>query len=395
MCIFARSFKLKQMQFNQFKFHKGLILILVFLNFACESPQKEKFDFKSLPEKEVKYASTFSIYEADNFKVIEVKEPWPEAEKSLVYALAENPDKLPKNFEYHHFIKLPIEKMVVTSTTHIPSLEHLGDLNKLIGFPGLDYISSKQARELIGQGKIKELGKNENINTELLISLAPEIVVGFAIEGSNKSLNTLEKMGVPVLYNSDWLEKNPLGKAEWLKVFGLLTGKEKEAFKAFEEIEKSYLQTKKIASETTDQPLVISGAMHNDRWYLPYGNSWQGKLLEDANAKYIFDYTSGSGSIALAFEKVLEKGRQAEFWIGPAQYTSLNQLLDNNTHYKKFKAFQDKKVYGTALITGKTGGVIYYELGPNRPDLVLKDLVKILHPKLLKKHKLQFFKALE
>ncbi len=373
----------------------SLSLVILASFWACNSPKKEKFDLNNLIKKEVKYASTFSIYEGEGFQVIEVKEPWPKADKSLIYVVGEDLSLVPENLEYQHYIELPLEKMVVTSTTHIPSLESLGELGKLVGFPRLDYISSKEARKLIHQEKIKELGQNESLNTEVLISLAPDLVVGFAVESSNKSLNTVEKTGVPVLYNSDWLERNPLGKAEWIKVFGILTGKEKQAFDIFNEIEKSYLSTKKIAEEAEYQPQVISGAMHNDRWYLPYGDSWQGKLLSDANANYIYDYTSGSGSIALAFEKVLEKGQEADYWIGPAQYTSLDQLLESNNYYQEFEAFQQKKVFGTAMVTGETGGVIYYEQGPNRPDLVLKDLVKILHPELLQEHQLIFFKVLK
>ncbi|MCH8534088.1 MAG: ABC transporter substrate-binding protein [Flavobacteriaceae bacterium] len=380
---------------KQHWFLLGFTLLVALCFGACESSKQEKFDLKTLAQKEVKYASTFSLYEGEGFQVIEVKEPWPKAEKSLIYVVGEDPSLVPENLEHQHFIQLPIEKMVVTSTTHIPSLESLNELNKLIGFPNLDYISSKGARKLINEGKIKELRQNESLNTEVLISLKTDLVVGFAVEGSNKSLNTLEKMGVPVLYNSDWLERNPLGKAEWIKVFGILTEKEAEASEIFNEIESTYLATKKMAQESVYEPEVISGAMHNDRWYLPYGDSWQGQLLSDANANYIYDYTHGSGSIALAFEKVLEKGQSADFWIGPAQYTSLEQLLESNSHYQKFEAFQNKKVYGTAMITGETGGVIYYELGPNRPDLVLKDLVKILHPELLEEYQLNFFKALK
>ena len=362
---------------------------------ACETKKQEEYDLNNLNKKEIKYASTFSLYEGDNFQLIEIKEPWPNAEKSIIYALAEEPDLLPENLVYQHFIQLPLEKIVATSTTHIPALESLNELDKLIGFPNLDYISSKEARQFINEGKIQELGQNESLNTEILISLETDLVIGFAVEGSNKSLNTVEKIGIPVLYNSDWLERNPLGKAEWIKVFGVLTNKEAQAEELFDQIEANYLETQKMAEQVNQQPKVISGAMHNDRWYLPYGDSWQGKLLEDANANYIYDYTSGSGSIALAFEKVLEKGQDADFWIGPAQYTSLNQLLESNQHYQKFEAFQQKQVFGTALITGETGGVIYYELGPSRPDLILKDLVKILHPSLLQEHELQFFKALE
>ncbi len=95
----------------------------------------------------------------------------------------------------------------------------------LVGFPGLDYISSEKTRKLITNGKIKELGKNETLNTEILLDLQPDVVIGFSIDGSNKSFNTIQKSGIPVVFNADWTESSPLGKAEWIKFFGAFFGK--------------------------------------------------------------------------------------------------------------------------------------------------------------------------
>lgn len=158
--------------------------------------------------------------------------------------LVEEESKVPASIEYDHKIKIPLNKIVVTSTTHIPSLETIEEENTLIGFPGLDYISSEKTRERIGDGKITELGKNEAINTEVLISLQPEAVVGFAVSGTNKTFNTIEKSGIPVLFNGDWTEESPLGKAEWIKFFGALFNKTKEATLFFRKLKLLTLKPK-------------------------------------------------------------------------------------------------------------------------------------------------------
>jgi len=127
---------------------------------------------------------------------------------------------------------------------------------------------------------------------------------------------------------------------------------------------------------------------------MPYGNSWQAQFIEDANANYLYADTEGDGSLSLAFESVLEKAEDAEYWISSGQFTSYEQLFNESDHYKRFKAVKDKKVYSVSLSHGETGGIIFYELGPQRPDLILKDLISIFHPELLKNYEQVFYKPL-
>ena len=139
---------------------------------------------------------------------------------------------------------------MVTSTTHIPSLEMLGEENSLIDFPNLKYISSQKVRALIDAKKIKELGTNQSLNTEVLIDLQPEVIIGYGLDNSNPTLDNLEKNGLKVLLNGDWNEQTPLGKAEWIKFFGALYGKQELANKIFTKIEKDYLKTLETVSYT-------------------------------------------------------------------------------------------------------------------------------------------------
>ncbi|MFN2260880.1 MAG: ABC transporter substrate-binding protein [Psychroflexus sp.] len=375
--------------------NKIFYLLVAICILSCQDSAKKITELGDYEEVKVDYAEGFSIKKYEDFTQISVHKPWPDAEKDLVYIIADEKIQLPKNFEYEALITKPIDKIVATSTTHIPSLISLNKIETLVGFPNLEYISSKEARQLIEDGKIRDIGQNESINTEVLLSLQPDLIFSFAIEGRNKTLDQARDSGIPVVYNSDWLEDNPLGKAEWIKFFGAFLGKLDQAESEFNQVVSEYESAKKMASKTENKPSVISGAMHQDRWYLPYGDSWQAQFFKDANAEYVYDYTKGQGSIALAFEKVLEKAKDSEFWISPGHLTSYEALLNNNKHYAEFEAFQNKNIYTMANTKGETGGVLFYELGPNRPDLILKDLVKIFHPDLLSDYELTFFKALE
>lgn len=370
-----------------------LSLTLFFLFAQCK--QETKVTDKVSSENTVKYAKGFSIENYDGYTIITVKNPWPKASKTYQYILKEKDGIIPDSLNSLMKINIPVKNIVVTSTTHIPSLEMLNEEKSLIGFPNLSYISSDKVRALIDAKKIKELGGNQSLNTEVLIDLQPEVIIGYGLDNNNPTLDNLQKSGLKVMLNGDWNEETPLGKAEWIKFFGALYGKQKEANEIFDKIEKDYLQTIEIAKIATSNPTILAGDMFEDKWYLPKGTSWGSQLLAQAKGDYLWKETTGTGSLSLSFETVLEKAKDADFWITSGQFSSLKQMTDANPHYKQFKAFQNKNVYSFAGKKGKTGGVLYYELAPNRPDLVLKDLVKIIHPELLVGYDPFFFEKLK
>ena len=371
-------------------------LFSIFIVFSCKTDKKNSSIINQSGDTlSVTYAKGFSIVQYEGYKIVNVKNPWPEANKTYRYLLVENESKVPSKIKYDHRIHIPVSKIVVTSTTHIPSLEALNLESSLVGFPGLDYISSEKTRELIKENKITELGKNEAINTEVLISLEPDVVIGFAVNGNNKTFNTIEKSGIPVVYNGDWIEESPLGKAEWIKFFGAFFNRSEEAEQLFKEVETAYNDARELARSAAERPSVLSGSMFKDQWYVPYGNAWQAQFIKDANAEYIYANTKGSGSMALAFETVLSEAQNTKFWIAPGQFKSYEHLMETSAHYKQFDAVKNLKVFTYSNTTGETGGVLYYELAPNRPDLVLKDLISIFHPELLPDYETTFFKPLK
>nr|WP_321233098.1 ABC transporter substrate-binding protein [uncultured Psychroserpens sp.] len=377
----------------------SFIIIVIVLMFSCKTEKKENPIIKSVEKSQMKlkYAEGFSLTTTESSKILTISNPWPNAEKEYTYAIIpETYDHISLGIdEFETILFTPIQKIVVTSTTHIPALELLGVEQTLIGFPGTDYISSEKTRARIDNGEIRELGKNEGINTEVLLELRPNLVVAFGVDGTNKSMETIRNAKIPIIYNGDWVEKTPLAKAEWIKFFGVLYGKEKEADSIFNIIEKDYLEAKSIAKKATSQPTILSGAMYKDVWYLPNGTSPEAQLLKDANTNYLWSNTKASGSLSLSFEAVFDKAKDAQLWLSPSYYTSYEDLKASNPHYTEFDAFKNKNIYTFSNTTGKTGGVLYYELGSARPDLVLKDMIKVCHPELLINYETTFFKPLK
>ena len=326
---------------------------------------------------------------------MKVTKPWPDATTEFTYILKEKYGVVPDSSKQYPVIPVPIQSIVVTSTTHIPALEMLGVENTLIGFPSTNFISSSKTRKLIDAGKIREVGVNESLNTEVLIDMKPDAIVTFGINNNNSTIDNLKKSGLNVLINGDWTEQSPLGKAEWIKFFGALYNLDTKANSLFTSIETNYNNALALANKKTTQPTVLSGAIYQDQWYVPQGESWVSLFLRDAKANYLWKETKGFGSLSLPFEKVFEKGKNAEFWIAPGDFSSLKQMSESSSHYTEFDSFKNKKVYSYAVNKGPKGGIVYFELASARPDLVLKDLIKIFHPELLPNYNPFFFKKLE
>ncbi|WP_435262341.1 ABC transporter substrate-binding protein [Tenacibaculum sp. nBUS_03] len=361
-----------------------LLSIISFLLIQCQSSNQKENIKNTNSKNTLKYAKGFEIITKNGYKQLVIKKVFQKSNKESTYILSNSS----KN---KNEIKVPVQKLVVTSTTHIPMLELLGSENVLVGFPNTQYISSKKTRNRIKEGKVVELGSEQSMNTEKLMALNPELVVGFSLHPNNKLYENIQKIGIPVIFNGDWLEETPLGRAEWIKFFGALLNKEKEADSIFNKIETEYLNAKNIAKENNKKITVISGSMFKDVWNVPAGKSFFSSYFKDANLNYLWKHTKGTGSLQLSFEEVLDKGKKADFWFNCGLYETKTQLTTANIHYKEFDAFKNNNLYSIAHNKGETGGLIYFELSPVRPDLVLKDLIKITQPSLLPNYKLFFY----
>ncbi|WP_299665368.1 ABC transporter substrate-binding protein [uncultured Polaribacter sp.] len=371
---------------------KILSILLLTISISCK--KEKNTEIPEIASTRIKYAKGFDIVDKKGIKQLIIKAAYQNAAEVFVYTIEKKTTQ--KSASKSEVLQVPIDKIVVTSTTHIPMVELLGEETSIVGFPHSKYVSSEKTRQLIDAGKITEIGKESSLNTEILLDLQPELVVGYSVTSADKSLTTIKKSGIHVIYNGDWLEETPLGRAEWLKFFGVLFDKEKQADSIFKVIEANYLEAKHIAFKAKKQPTILSGAiMSKDIWNLPAGESFVAQYLKDANLNYLWQNSEGKGSLSLSFESVFDKAKNADFWIAPGYFSSKEQLLKSNGLYAEFDSFKNDRIYSPAIKKGKTGGVLYYELALTRPDLVLKDIIKITHPNLLPNYSLTFFEKMQ
>lgn len=372
------------------------LYILLFFNLlfsACESPISS--DLSDLEEIPNLYAKGFAVFQGDGFKVIEVRQAFPGEHETYRYLVVEKPDLELDKSGFDAVVNLPISKIVMTSTTHIPHLDYLGVSELLAGFPNLDLISSKETRTLIDAGKVMDLGSGAQANIEKIIDLEPDWAMISTLGDDLKNLEILKEAKIPALLNGEYVEQHPLGRAEWIKFTGALLGEFEVAEKVFKDIEANYIEAEKLISESIlDKPKVMAGVMYKDIWYVPGNDSWGARLLETAGGDYLFKNQKGTGSVQLSYEYVLENAQEGDFWLGASDFSSLNDMKNADPRYAHFHAFQKGNVYTYTSKKGPTGGIEYFELGYLRPDLILQDLIKILYPELLPDYSLYFYSQL-
>lgn len=343
----------------------------------------------------VDYAKNFTLEYKDGYKLLTVLTPWAGATEPVRYALVPKGQADPTGIEGIMVVHTPIESFVSLSTTYLPFLEQIDALSSLVAVDSGAYIYNPDVQTWLQAGAVAEVGSGAVINVERLVDLNPDLIMtsasGFAEYDSHPQL--LEA-GLKVVINSDYLEQNPLGRAEWGKFIAAFFDKEAEAARLFDEMVVRYEEAKTAASLSATRFTVFTNTAYEGTWYMPGGESYIANLLADAGADYVFKDIEGSGAQPLDFEVVLERAKDADYWINVGAVTDLSALAAMDARYADFKAFQDGNVYTYSKRVNELGAVDYFESGTAMPDVILMDLIKALQPGALPEHEFFFYQAL-
>lgn len=367
------------------------IVIIILLLSGCSGRSKISFSTAGQQEIPFSYAENIKIYRNSDYTLAQLRNPWDTTKILHTYVLVNKNKQLPDSLPDGTVIRTPLNKSVVYSSVHCSLLIQLNALNAIKGICDLDYIFLDEIHKRVADGHITNIGNSMNPAIERVIDLHPDAILLSPFQNSG-GYGRIEKLNIPILECADYMETSALGRAEWMKFYGILFGREAEADSLFEQVEQHYKSLMALARSDTKRPTVFSDLKSSSAWYVPGGRSTTGKIYDDANSAYIFDYTPNSGTIPMAFETVYDKGHNADFWI--IKYTQLKdktlaELKADFEPYTKFKAYQDGNVYGC-----NTGKIRFYEETPFHPDYLLQDLIKILHPSLLPDYDLKYFRKL-
>lgn len=349
---------------------------------ACSTPPGSTGQTHSIG---VRYAKHFRIEPHEGYAVLQILQP-ETGDVEHTYALVKDADraKVPVAMER---IAVPVKNMAVLSTTMIGMLDALHALDCIKGTTDVNFVSNPTVKKGVQSGAMANFTSEISITPERLLSKDISLVVysGFGKEFSNEA--KLKKLGIYAMPDYDWREEHPLGKAEWIKVFGYLTGKERQAEAYFNEVEKTYNSTKKELTHTRTHPSVLVGSLIGDVWYAPAGQSYMAHILRDAGADYLYKNEPGTGSTERTLEQVFKDQESVKIWINPGA-VSLTGLQQQQPKYALFTAFQSGEVF---CYTHNSN--YFWEMSAVNPHWLLSDFAAIIRTKSTKK--LHFYRKLE
>ena len=299
-------------------------------------------------------------------------------------------------------VRTPLESNVVFTAPHCQLMYELGCKNAITGVCDKDYINIPNIKERVklSDGKastsdtdkvIIDCGSSMQPDMERIIALKPEGLLISPFENSG-GYGKLDKLHIPIIETADYMETSPLGRAEWMKFYGLLFKSEERSDSLFSSIEKEYLALKAEAAKLPQGLSILTERKMGSVWYVPGGKSTMGILLKDANAKYIFADDTHSGSLAYGPERILSKGTQIDVWAFKyfgGKALSKNDLLAEYEGYKVLKAFNSNSIYQVDTSTQP-----YFELTSFHPEILLREFIILAHPKATQFGKLRFYQHL-
>ncbi len=299
-------------------------------------------------------------------------------------------------------VRTPLESNVVFTAPHCQLMYELGCKNAITGVCDKDYINIPDIKERVklSDGKastsdtdkaIIDCGSSMQPDIERIIALKPEGLFISPFENSG-GYGKLDKLHIPIIETADYMETSPLGRAEWMKFYGLLFKSEERSDSLFSSIEKEYLALKAEAAKLPQGLSILTERKMGSVWYVPGGKSTMGILLKDANAKYIFADDTHSGSLAYGPERILSKGTQVDVWAFKyfgGKALSKSDLLAEYEGYKVLKAFNSNSIYQVDTSTQPN-----FELTSFHPEILLREFIILAHPKATQFGKLRFYQHL-
>lgn len=360
------------------------LCLLIVLLAACNGKKTASISDFSNQLYTPEYASGFSIKGADGYEssIITVTNPWQGADSITTQLfIARGGESAPEGFT-GQVLEGDASRIVAMSSTHIAMLDAVGEAGRVAGVSGIDYISNPVISA--NRDSIGDVGYEGNINYELLISLDPDLVLLYGVNGASSMEGKLNELGIPFMYVGDYLEESPLGKAEWMVALSEVVGKRTEGEQVFGGIPVRYNDLKKRVADTVlDAPSVMLNTPYGDSWFMPSTESYVARLVKDAGGDYIYKKNTGNASLPIDLEEAYKLTSEADMWLNVGMANSLDELRTSCPKFSDTRCFRNGSVWNNNLKTNAAGGNDYYESAVVNPDILLRDLVKIFHPELV------------
>jgi len=375
---------------------KLLILLLVSTLPGWAVAQSGKPDGLELAQQEAaaarpQYATGYSVSSGPGYILATVRLH----DRTVRYGLIDQKSPLDSVPGADVIIRTPVRRVAALSTTYIPSMDALGELDSLVAIDSDKWVYSPEVRSAARNGRIAVVGSGPSVNIERLLTLQPQLIMTYTGTATAwDSYPQLKEAGLPVVLNGDFLENTPLGRSEWIKFIGLFFQKASQAEEIFAGIAARYQRLAARARESEKQPEVFLNIPWGGNWAMPGGNNYSAVFLRDAGADYLWSDTETSSTLFLDFESVFARANDAEFWLNPGMWERLSDVARADRRFTRFRAYRLGNIYNNNRRSTPSGGSDYFESGYLYADRVLADLVKIFHPELVPEHRFYYYRRL-
>jgi len=373
-----------------------LTIFLVLFASGCHSGkngERQELSNSYTDHVELRHAKGFQIDRADDHTRLTILNPWSnDGEPYAVYYLYPTlPEKLPSD---GISIQIPVSSLVVNSFSYFEFLSLLGETDAIKGVTDGFRIYNPLILEKIEQGVISDMGDPFQPNLEKVMTVKPDAVINSAYAQVDSYSERLTRAGIPVIYSLEWMENEPLARAEWIRMIAAFFGRDLQADSLFAEIEQRYHFAREQIPTDRVRPSLLAGDNFQGTWYVPGGKSFNAALFRDAGLRYRYSDNRESGSIGLDIESVLTQFSGADFWFG-CESDSYAELAEKDAKYLLLNAVKKRQVFNNHNRTTLNGGNDYFESGAAHPDLVLSDLIRAVYPEALPEYSFTYIKPLE
>ena len=358
-----------------------LIIIGIFVLVSCNNKSSNNKTVKQpLTQKLLNYATGFAVNNFEDYKEVIVFSPWKKGEIYARYYLVKDiKTKTPNDGEK---IKIPLKTLASTSVTHLEFLSLLDEIQTITGVCSPALIYNPELQKNIQAGKITDLGDAFSLNVEKTLVLKPEALMTSGFNQADAAAQRIGQAGIPVIFNNEWMETSLLGRAEWIKFVAVFYNKEQLADSIFTDIEKRYNELKDRALKVKKKPKVMSGNNFRGTWYMPAGQSFMGQLFRDAGGDYFYANDTTTGSLPLNVETVLKNFAETDVWLN-VNFSTIDELIKTDSKHALFHPVITRQVYNFNKRLLPSTANDFWESAVARPDLLLGDVIAILHPELL------------
>lgn len=339
---------------------------------ACT--EQERFSFAPM-----RHAQLLRWQEGDGWTGVEVMDAWHAGQVAQRYILVPDTVSLSADLPEGLVVRTPLRRAVLLSSVHGALMADLHCLDQVAGLCDAEYIQDRRLLEELQAQHLANLGSSMTINAEAMMAAAPDAF--FVSPFENAGYGHLETMKVPLIICADYMETSALGRAEWMKFYGRLMGKDRVADSLFAAVEANYLALCQQAQAVAVQPSLLCDLKQGSAWYVPGGKSYLGQLFADAGAHYLFASQPVQGSVSLSPEQVYATGHEADYWLvkyGRKTSYTYRELAKEDPRYSHFKSWQERRILGCNTLE-----VPFYEEVPFHPDRLLDNLIRLFHPGLL------------